>query len=234
MKILAFFTARTRRRLRRAVAIENARLEELREQARVEIEAQEKRVAAAQRKLDDHIDRHDYTAHEIACRMERRAKAALLEDRLNHLAGGEGAGIPSTTAATNTMTTKDLLEQRLIAIDAAVTRGVISEDTRQIVVKQLLLEIDAVCAMQYLINTTADTAYLAVEICYGETAPELHVQIAPGTLPQWAERLEQIGYSEGLGAANWLHYTGPCAVRLTDQYIDPFARLEKQPVALAA
>lgn len=72
---LRFVAALNRRRLRRRLMIETARLEEMRENAKELLSAQERTVQQALRKYDAAID---VTSEDIARQMDRESKGALL------------------------------------------------------------------------------------------------------------------------------------------------------------
>lgn len=79
LKLIAALRRLNRQRLRRRVLIESARLEEMEKNAETELEAQRIRVQVADEALDRALDKETgVTSAEIAYRMDRECKAALL------------------------------------------------------------------------------------------------------------------------------------------------------------
>lgn len=79
LKLIAALRRLNRQRLRRRVLIESARLEEMEKNAETELDTQRTRVQDAEAALDRALDKEtSISSAEIACRLDRECKAALL------------------------------------------------------------------------------------------------------------------------------------------------------------
>lgn len=124
----------------------------------------------------------------------------------------------------------DLLEVRLNALASAAEAKLITEETRSAVVAQLLSHIETVCVMQRLVDDAPSGIWIVAELGQTTSAPELHIQIVPGTLHRWREFLTMRGYQDIEATNSAAGFAGPCVVRLTHRQIHMHQTIE----ALAA
>lgn len=113
----------------------------------------------------------------------------------------------------------DLLEVRLNALESAAEVGLITQETRAAVVAQLRAHIETVCVMQQLVDEAPSGIWIVAELGQTTSAPELHVQIMPGTLHRWREFLVGRGYHDIEATNSAAGFAGACVVRLTHRQI---------------